>query len=198
MYTFFRYLYFLISSFQVICRRRLSTARPATPSSASSSSLGMTLCRSECRVYCTDDALAYASASNLPLSEGCALVDTAAGHPTCGGSYFEALEMGLNKWGVKSVVISSDKASIPTQARVVGGVAQTKEVRLIPMRLWNITVFVEMLILNSEVPPLLSATLMDKCVIDLQRNVLTGSWKVRAPCESVTHTLRSKHRSVDV
>ena len=90
---------------------------------------------------CDDDAHVYASTANLFLSEGCALVDTAAGHPTCGGSYFETLEAGLNKCGPKNVVISSDKASIPIQARGVGGVAQTREVRLIPMRLGNITVF---------------------------------------------------------
>ena len=109
----------------------------------------------ESHVYCADDAFAYASAT---LSEGCALVDTAAGHPTCGGSYFETLEAGLNMCGLKSVVISSDRASIPIQARGVGGVARTKEVRLIPMRLGDLTVFVEMLILSREVPPLLSAS----------------------------------------
>ena len=130
--------------------------------------------------------------------KGCALVDTAAGHPTCGGSYFETLDAGLNTCGVKSVVISSDRASIPIQARGVGGVVQTKEVRLIPMRLGDITVFVEMLILNSEVPPLLSAIPFDKCVIDLQRNALTWNWEGRAACESVMHTFRSKHRPVNV
>ena len=64
---------------------------------------------------------------NLTLQEGFVLVDTAAGHPICGGFYFDALERGLNKQGVKSVVISVDKASIPTKARGVGGTASTKE-----------------------------------------------------------------------
>ena len=63
---------------------------------------------------------------NLPLQEGFVLVDTAAGHPTCGGSYFDALELWLNKQGLKSVVISVDKASIPTKARGVGGTPQLK------------------------------------------------------------------------
>ena len=99
---------------------------------------------------------------------------------------------------MKRVVISSDNASIHTKARGVGGIASTKEIRLIQMRLGDITVFVELLVLKSEVPPLLSATLLDKCVIDLQRNILTWNWKGRAPCESVMHTLRSKHRAVDV
>ena len=89
------------------------------------------------------------------------LVDTAAGHPTCGGSYLEVLEKGLNTHGIKSVIISFSKASIPTKARGVGGTVQTKEVMLIPMRLDNATVFVELLVLKNEVPPLLSVTLLD-------------------------------------
>ena len=56
----------------------------------------------------------------------------------------------------------------------------------------------ELLVLRSEVPPLLSATLLDKCVIDLQRNVLTWNWKGMAAFESAMHTLRSKHRALDV
>ena len=96
------------------------------------------------------------------------------------------------------MIISSNVASIPTRARGVGGIAQTKEVRLIPMRIGNATMFVELLVLKSEVPQLLSVTLFEKCVIDLQRNVITWNSKGRAPCESVMYSLRSKHRAVDV
>ena len=126
------------------------------------------------------------------------LVDTTAVHPTCGGSYIEVLEKGLNTHGIKRVITSHNKASIPTKARGVGGTAQTKEVRLIPMRLGNATVFVELLVLKHEVPPLLSVTLLEQCVIDLQRNVLTWKWISRDTCESVMHTLSSKHRAVGV
>ena len=96
------------------------------------------------------------------------------------------------------MIISRNKASIPTKARGVDGTAQTKEVRLIPMRLGNAMVFVELLVLTNEVPQLLSVTLLEQCVIDLQRNVLTWKWLGSEPCESVMHTLSSKHRAVDV
>ena len=99
---------------------------------------------------------------------------------------------------MKSVVISVDKASIPTKARGVGGTASTKEIRLIPMRLGNVTAFVELLALKHEVPPLLSVTLLEHCVIDLQRNIFTWNWRGRASCESVMYSLKSKHRAVDV
>ena len=69
------------------------------------------------------------------LPAGSALVDTGAGHPTCGSLYFERIETALNQWGIKSVVIPAKKASIPVCAKGVGGVASTKEVRLVPMRL---------------------------------------------------------------
>ena len=135
---------------------------------------------------------------NLPLQEGFVLVDTAAGHPTCGGSYFDALERVLNKQGVNCVVISVDKASIPTKARGVGGIASTKEIRLIPMRLGNVKACEELLVLKNEVPPLLSVTLLEHCVIDLQRNILTWNLRGRASCESVMYSLNSKHRAVHV
>ena len=182
LYLLCLYLYYLISFFQVTWSRIISAsaARSTTPSTTS----WLTKVRW--------------SESLIEIYEGCVLVDTAAGHPTCGGSYFDALERGLNKHGIKSVIISSNVASIPTRARGVGGIAQTKEVRLIPMRLGNATMFVELLVLKSEVPPLLSVTLFEKCVIDLQRNVITWNSKGRAPCESVMHSLKSKHRAVDV
>ena len=66
------------------------------------------------------------------------------------------------------------------------------------MRLGNATVFVELLVLKHEVPQLLSVTLLEQGVIGLQRNVLTWKWIGREPCESVMHTLGSKHRAVDV
>ena len=65
------------------------------------------------------------------------LVDTAAGHPTCGGAYFEALESGVNTYGLQSAVNLFSKATIPVTARGVGGAATYKEVRLIPLRLGN-------------------------------------------------------------
>ena len=110
------------------------------------------------------------------------LVDIAASPLTCGGSYLAVFEKGLNMHGVKRVIISPDKASIPTRARGVGGTAQTKDVRLILMRLGNVTAFVELLVLKSEVHPLLSVSLLEQCVIDLRRNVLTWNWGGRSPC----------------
>ena len=121
---------------------------------------------------CCTGAQTFASVSNILLPAGSALVDTGAGHPTCGSVYFERIETELNRCGIKSIVIPTENASIPVHAKGVGGVACTKEVRLVPMRLGNMTVFVEMLILDNEVPPLLSATLLDRCIVDLQRNVI--------------------------
>ena len=92
--------------------------------------------------------------------------------------------------GAKSEIITPDKASIPIRARGVGGTAQTKEVRLIFMRFGNATAFVELLVLKSEVPPLLSVTLFEQCDIDLRRNILTWHWSGRSQCESVMHSIR--------
>ena len=88
-------------------------------------------------------------------------------------------------------------ASIPVQARGVCGVAQTKDVRLIPLRLGDSTVLIEMFILNNDVPPLLSVTLLDNCIIDFKSNLITWNWPNKAPCKSTMCTLRSKHRSVN-
>ena len=52
----------------------------------------------------------------IPLHAGHMLMDSAAGHPTCGGSYFDVLESGLNVHGINSVIISSDRATIPIKA----------------------------------------------------------------------------------
>ena len=68
------------------------------------------------------------------LPAGSALVDTGAGHPTCGNLYFERIEAAFNRCGVKSIVILANTASIPVCAKGVGGVASTKEVRFVPMR----------------------------------------------------------------
>ena len=118
------------------------------------------------------------------LPAGSALVDTGAGHPTCGSLSFERIEVALNRCGIKSVVIPAKLASIPVCAKGVGGVASTKEVRVVPMRLGNETVFAEVLILDNDVPPLLPATLLDRCIIDLQRNVIVWNWANKKPCET--------------
>ena len=89
LYLLCLYLYYLISFFQVTWSRIISAsaARSTTPSTTS----WLTKVRW--------------SESLIEIYEGCVLVDTAAGHPTCGGSYFDALERGLNKHGIKSVII---------------------------------------------------------------------------------------------
>ena len=71
-------------------------------------------------------ALNFASVLSAMLPAGSALVDTGAGHPTCGSLYFERIETELNKWGIKSVIIPMEKASIPVCAKGVGGIASTK------------------------------------------------------------------------
>ena len=96
----------------------------------------------------------------MSLHAGHVLVDSAAGHPTCGGTYFAVLEHGLNAFGIKSVVIPFEKATIPIKARGVGGSALAKSVRFVPLRLGNASVFVEILILKNDVPPLLAVTLL--------------------------------------
>ena len=53
-------------------------------------------------------------------------------------------EKGLNMHGVKRVIISFDKASIPTRARGVGSTAEAKDIRLILLRFGNVTVFIGM------------------------------------------------------
>ena len=68
------------------------------------------------------------------------LADSAAGHPTQGGAYFDILEFGLHAQGMKSIILSSDKITIPVKARGVGGSALAREVRFIPLRLGNATV----------------------------------------------------------
>ena len=83
-------------------------------------------------------------------------------------------------------------------AKGAGGVASTKEVRVVPMRLGNETVFAEVLILNNDVPLLLPVTLLDRCIIDLQRNVIVWNWANKKPCETEMLSLKSKHRSVDI
>ena len=98
------------------------------------------------------------------LPAGSALVDTGAGHPTCGALSFERIEVALNRCGIKSVAIPANMASIPVCAKGVGGVASTKEIRIVPMRLGNETVFAEVFILHNDVPLLLRATLLDKCI----------------------------------
>ena len=104
----------------------------------------------------------------LPMSllAGHMLVDSAAGHPTCGGAYFAALESGLNAAGVTSTIIPFEKATVPIKACGVGGSALTKEVRLVPLRLGNVIVCVEMLIFRNDVPPLLAVTLFESGIID--------------------------------
>ena len=54
---------------------------------------------------CRSSAHNFASVSSAMLPAGSALVDTGAGHPTCGSLYFERIETELNKWGIKSVII---------------------------------------------------------------------------------------------
>ena len=132
------------------------------------------------------------------LPAGSALVDTGACHPTCGVVSFEHIDDALNRCGVKSVAIPTNMASIPVCAKGVGGVASTKEVRVVPMRFGNETVFAEVLILNDDVPLLLPATLLDRCIIDLQRNVIVWNWANKKPCETEMLTLKSKHRSIDI
>ena len=66
------------------------------------------------------------------------------------------------------------------------------------MRLGNETVFAEVLILHNDVPLLLLATLLHRCIIDLQRNVIVWNWANKKPCETEMLTLKSKHRSVDI
>ena len=61
------------------------------------------------KVLWSESGLSLTGDRNLPLPEGCVLVDTAAGHLTCGGSYFDVLERGLNKHVLKSVIIPSDE-----------------------------------------------------------------------------------------
>ena len=119
---------------------------------------------------------------NLPA--GSALVDTGAGHPTCGAASFVRIKTALNRCGIKRVIIPATIASIPLCAKGVGGLASTKEIRIVPMRLGNDTVFAEVLILNNDVPLLLPATLLDKCVIDLQRNVIVWHWANKKPFET--------------
>ena len=132
------------------------------------------------------------------LPAGSALVDTGAGHPTCGSLSFERIEIALNQCGIKSVVIPAHMASIPACANGVGGVASTKEVRVVPMRFGNDTIFAEMLILDNDVPPLLPATLLDSCIVDLQRNVIVWNWANKKQCETEMLILKSKHRSIDI
>ena len=50
-------------------------------------------------------------------------------------------------------------ASIPLCAKGVGGLASTKEIRIVSMRLGNETILAEVLILWNDVPFLLPATL---------------------------------------
>ena len=69
------------------------------------------------------------------LHAGSALIDTGAGHPTCGSVYFERIDTELNRCGIKSIVIPTEKASIPVHAKGSGGVAYTKEVGPVPMQL---------------------------------------------------------------
>ena len=51
---------------------------------------------------------------------------------------------GRNMHGVKRVIISSDKASIPTRGRGVSSTAEAKDIRLILLRFGHVTVFVGM------------------------------------------------------
>ena len=77
--------------------------------------------------------------NGLPMTilVGHMLVDAAAGHPTCGGAYFEAFESVLNAFGIQSIVIPFHKATIPVRVRDAGGATSSKEVRPIPLRLGN-------------------------------------------------------------
>ena len=93
-------------------------------------------------------------AAGLPMTMliGHMLVDTIASHSICGGAYFHALESGLNAFDIKSIFIQFHKATRLIRACGAGGAACSKEIRFIPLRLGNATVFAEMLILKSDVP----------------------------------------------
>ena len=66
------------------------------------------------------------------------------------------------------------------------------------MRLGNETVFAEVFILHNDVPLLLRATLLDRCIIDVQRNVIVWNRASKKPCETEMLTLKRKHRSADI
>ena len=133
----------------------------------------------------------------LPMSmfAGHMLVDSAAGHPTCGGAYFAALESCLNAACVKSTIIYVEKATIPIKTRGFRGSALTKEIRLVPLRLCNAAVFVEMLILKNDVPPLLAVTFVDSYISDLQKNLIIWQWSDKDSFVKELHPLKRKHCS---
>ena len=110
---------------------------------------------------------------------------------------FGVFEHGLNASGFKSVVIPFEKATIQIKARGVGGSALPKEVRPVPL-LRNAIVCIEMLILKNAVMPLLAVTLLESCIINLQKNLITWQCSCKGAFGSDLYTLKSRHRSVNV
>ena len=102
----------------------------------------------------------------MPFYAGHMLLDSAVGHRTCRGSYFEILETSLDAYGIKVLSFRLKKAR--SKLRHVELVVAT-DVRHMPMRLGNVSLFVEILVLRSDVPHLLSVTLPETCVINLQK-----------------------------
>ena len=147
---------------------------------------------------CRSSAHNFASVSSAMLPAGSALIDTGAGHPTCGSLYFERIETELNTCGIPCDIIHAEQNvhSSMCKRRLRNRKYKISQTCSYETRKSNY--FAEVLILDNDVPPLLPATLLDNCIVDLQRNVIVWNWVNKEPYETEMLRLKSKHRSIDI
>ena len=138
-----------------------------------------------------DGADPKASWSFLTIPSGMAILDIGATQDIIGKTAFRALEHELSRCGLQTLEVPTT-ASSPTG---IGGVAKVMKTALVPISPGGVPGVIQFLVIDGEIPPLLSVGLLEHLGASLDLNTNEVSFKKIGVDMRMTN-LPSGHRAI--